>query len=224
MDDVIKEVLPLALTIAVVPLSIIGLVLLLFTRSAQTNASAFTGGRLLGLTAVVVIALTVAAGHDVSTDGSSSPVRSLIKVLAGILLVLGSVWQWRRHRERSDEPSLPKWMQRFDRATARRSFLAAFLISALEPLTVACAVDAGVSIAQAGLAVASSVVVVAVFILVATVTNTGLLAIYIAGGARAEQKLDAVRSWLVANHATVSMAVLFLLGLVLIGRGAPGIG
>jgi threonine/homoserine/homoserine lactone efflux protein len=224
MDDVIGDILPLALTIALVPLSIIGLVLLLFTRRARTNATAFTTGRIVGLTVVVVIALSLAAGHDPSTHGSSSPVRSLIKVAAGVVLVLGSVWRWRRHREPSEEPSLPRWMQRLEQATPVLSLSAGFLISVLEPLTVAFAVDAGVSIAQAELPVGSSVVVVVVFIVVATVTNTGLLAIYLAGGTTAEEKFGAVKRWLVVNHTTVSMAVLLILGIVLIGRGAPGIG
>jgi hypothetical protein len=223
MGAALGEVLPFALTIAIVPLSIISLVLLLLSRRARTNAIAFTSGRILGLAVVLGIALSVAAGQSVSVDPGSSPVVSLIKVLLGIVLVLGSVRRWLRHRGHSGEPSLPGWMQRLDQASPRLSLVAGFLISALEPVTLAFAVDAALSIAQAELPFVSSLVVVAVFVFVGTLTNTALLLIYLASGTRAEKKLTSVRGWITANHEAVSTLVLFLLGAVLIGRGVPGI-
>jgi threonine/homoserine/homoserine lactone efflux protein len=222
MGAAIGDVLPLALTIAIVPVSIITLILLLLSRRARTNATAFTSGRILGLAVVAGIALSVAAGQS-AADPGSSPVVSLIKVLLGIVLVLASVRRWQRHRKDSGEPSLPGWMQRLDEATPALSLVAGFLISALEPLTLVFAIDAGLSIAHAELPFASTLVVIAVFVLVATVTNTAILLIYLAGATRAEPKLTSIRGWINANHEALSVVLLFVLGAILIGRGVPGI-
>jgi threonine/homoserine/homoserine lactone efflux protein len=223
MGAAIGDVLPLALTIAIVPVSIITLILLLLSRRARTNATAFTSGRILGLAVVAGIALSVAAGQSAAADPGSSPVVSLIKVLLGIVLVLASVRRWQRHRKDSGEPSLPGWMQRLDEATPALSLVAGFLISALEPLTLVFAIDAGLSIAHAELPFASTLVVIAVFVLVATVTNTAILLIYLAGATRAEPKLTSIRGWINANHEALSIVLLFVLGAILIGRGVPGI-
>jgi hypothetical protein len=148
----------------------------------------------------------------------------VIKVLVGVLLVVASLRRWQRHRKDSGEPSLPRWMQRLDEANIALSLVAGFLISALEPLTLALAIDAGLSISQADLPLVSSLIVLAVFVLVATVTNTAILLIYLAGATWAEPKLAAARGWITANHEAVSIVVLFLLGAVLVGRGLPGVG
>jgi hypothetical protein len=223
MGAAIGDVLPLALTIAIVPVSIISLILLLLTRRARANAIAFTSGRVLGLTVVAGLALSVAAGQSIAADPGSSPVASFVKVGLGIVLVLSGLRRWRRHRKGGGAPGLPGWMQRLDEATPVLSLGAGFLISTLEPLTLAFTVDAGLSIAQADLSFVSSLVVLAVFVLVATVTNTALLLIYVVGASRAEPKLASVRGWIHANHERLSTVLVFVLGAILIGRGVPGI-
>jgi threonine/homoserine/homoserine lactone efflux protein len=224
MGAAIGDVLPLALTIAIVPVSVITLILLLLTRRARANAIAFTSGRILGLTLVVGLALSVAAGQSITVDPGSSPVVSFVKLVLGIVLVLSGLRRWRRHRNEGGEPSLPGWMQRFDEATPALSVSAGFLISVVEPLTLAFAVDAGLSIAQADVSFVSSLVVLAVFVVVATVTNTALLLIYLASATRAQRKLTSVRGWIHANHERLTVALLFVLGAILIGRGVAGIG
>jgi Sap-like sulfolipid-1-addressing protein len=223
MGAATSDVVPLALTIAIVPVSIISLILLLLTRRARANAIAFTSGRILGLTVVAALALAVAAGQSIAVDPGSSPAASFVKIGLGIVLVLSGLRRWRRRRKDGGEPGLPGWMQRLDEATPALSLSAGFLISALEPLTLAFAVDAGLTIAQADLSFVSSLVVLAVFVLVATVTNTALLLMYLVGARRAEPKLASVRRWIHANHERLTTVLLFVLGAILIGRAVAGI-
>jgi hypothetical protein len=224
MSAALGDVLPLALTVAIVPVSIITLTVLLLSRHPRSNAIAFTGGRILGLTVVVGAALFLGAGESVAAHKGSSPVGSVLKVLVGILLVVAGVRRWRRHRKESGEPSLPGWMRRLDEATTALSLIAGFLISVLEPLTLALAIEAGLSIAHADLPLVSALTVLAVFVLVATVTNTAILLVYLAGATWAEPKLAAARGWITAHHEKVSIVVLCLLGAVLVGKGLPGVG
>ena len=223
MGAALGDVIPLALTVAIVPVSIICLILLLLSRRARTNSTAFTGGRILGLAVIVGLALAVAAGRHVEVDPGSSPVLALVKVLLGIVLVLASVRRWRRQRKDRGEPRLPPWMARLDDATPALSLGAGVLISTAEPLTLVFAIDAGLSTAQAELSFASTVVVVAVFVLVATATNIAILLLYLAGANRAEPRLTSMRGWINANHESLSTVLLFILGVILIGRGVPGI-
>jgi Sap-like sulfolipid-1-addressing protein len=148
----------------------------------------------------------------------------VLKVLAGVLLVVVGLRRWRRHRNDTGEPSLPGWMQRLDEANTALSLMAGFLISVLEPLTLALAIDAGLSISHADLPFVSSLIVLALFVLAATVTNTVILLVYLAGATWAEPKLAGARGWITANHETVSIVVLCLLGVVLLGKGLPGVG
>ena len=224
MGGAIGDVLPLALTVAIVPVSIISLVFLLLSRRARANAVAFTGGRILGLAVAVALAAAVAAGRSIDINTGSSQVISILKVVAGVVLILAGAWRWRRHRRGSGEHSLPRWMERLEEATPALSFGAGFLVSTLEPLTLACAVDAGLAIAKADLSFLSSVVVAAVFVLVAASTNIALLAAYLAGATRAERKLTSVQVWIHAHHEGLSILLMPVLGVILVGRGLPGVG
>jgi threonine/homoserine/homoserine lactone efflux protein len=224
MSAALGDVLPLALTVAIVPVSIITLTVLLLSRHPRSNAIAFTAGRILGLTVVVGAALFLGAGEAVAAHKGTSPVGAVLKVLAGVLLVVAGLRRWRRHRKDRGEPSLPGWMQRLDEANTALSLLAGFLVSVLEPLTLALAIEAGLSISDADLPFVSSLIVLAVFVLVATATNTVLLLVYLAGATWAEPKLATARAWITANHETVSIVVLCLLGAVLLGNGLPAVG
>ena len=64
MGNVIGELLPLAVALATGPLPIIALMLILTSAGATAKGLAFVGGRITGLTVLVVAALAVLVSVD----------------------------------------------------------------------------------------------------------------------------------------------------------------
>ena len=94
MGEVIGELLPAAVVIAIGPIQIIAVILLLFSRRATANSLAFLGGWLLGLTALCVVAVIIER-PVVDAGGSGSQLGAVAQdlVLGGGLIVL-AVRQW----------------------------------------------------------------------------------------------------------------------------------
>jgi hypothetical protein len=69
------------------------------------------------------------------------------------------------------------------------------------------------------LGTADSVIVFAFFIVVASVGMAAPVILYLVAGKRAARTLDAAKSWLVENNATVMMVVFLVLASVLVGKG-----
>ena len=62
-------------------------------------------------------------------------------------------------------------------------------------------------------------VVLAVFIVVGTVTVAAPLVAYLALGSKADSTLNGWREWLAANNAAIMLVVFLVFGFVLIGQG-----
>jgi hypothetical protein len=78
---------------------------------------------------------------------------------------------------------------------------------------------AGVDIASARGPISTAVLVAAGFVLVATVSVTIPLLMYLAGGQAAERKIAGVKDWLLANENAVMMVLFLVVGAMLVGRG-----
>ena len=69
----------------------------------------------------------------------------------------------------------------------------------------------------------SKVLLVAGFVLIATLPYTGAAAYALLGGEAANARLDRARAWLVAHNRLIMAIVLGLLGLVLIAKGVAAL-
>ncbi len=89
MQQVLGEVLPLALGIAISPIPVIAIILMLITPKARSNGLAFLVGWMAGLLIVGGLALVVAnvAGASASS-GSSSQASAVIRLVLGLLLLV----------------------------------------------------------------------------------------------------------------------------------------
>ncbi|MDH3226570.1 MAG: GAP family protein, partial [Thermoleophilia bacterium] len=66
MGQVIGDILPTAIAVAISPLPIIAVILMLFTADARRNGTAFLGGWIGGLAVAGAIVLAVASAADLS--------------------------------------------------------------------------------------------------------------------------------------------------------------
>jgi hypothetical protein len=223
MSEAIGAVLPLALGIAASPISIIAVILMLFSARARPNGVAFLVGWVLALTVVGAIALVLAEAGRVGSDDSSSNVAALLKGLLGVLFLLLAVRQWRSRPAEGEQAPMPKWMAAIDSFTTGRSLAVAALLAGVNPKNLALTVGAGLAIAQAGATGASAVVALIVFVVVASLSVAVPVVYYLAAGEGAKQTLDGWRSWLMANDSTVMTVLFVVLGFVLIGQAVSAL-
>jgi hypothetical protein len=219
MSDAIGAVLPLAIGVAVSPISIIAVILMLFSARARQNGPAFLAGWVLALAVVGAILLVLAEAGRVGSDDASSNVAALLKALLGVLFLFLAARQWRSRPAESEQAPMPKWMGAIDSFTTGRSFGLAALLAGVNPKNLALTVGAGVAIAQSGATGVSAVVALIVYVVVASLSVAIPVVYYLAAGESAKQTLDGWKAWLLANNSAIMTVLFVVLGFVLIGQG-----
>ena len=92
-----------------------------------------------------------------------------------------------------------------------------------QPKNLIITAGAAASIAESGLSSGDAAVVIAVFVVVASLSVAGLVAYRLFGGDGARESLDRLRAWLGIHNAAVMTAILAVIGAKLIGDGLGGI-
>lgn len=215
MGEAIGQILGLAIGVAISPVPIIALILMLFSRSAAANSLSFLLGWLIGIAGVAIAVLAI--GLESSGDDADS--GGVAKVVIGALFILLAARQWRSRPADGEQPTLPGWMATVDSFTPPKAFGLAILLSAVNPKNLGLTIAAGATIGSVDLDGAEQAVVVAVYVVLASITLIVPVVGYLAARDRMTPVLDSMKSWLTANNATV-MAVLFLvLGAKVLGDG-----
>ncbi len=223
MGQAIGEILPLAIGVAISPVPIIAIILMLGTPRARSTGVAFAAGWLAGLTIAGAIMLAVASGNADGDSGEPATWASLLKLGLGLLFLLLAGKQWRGRPQPGQEAAMPKWMQAIDSFTTGKSLGIGVLLSALNPKNLALTIAAATLIAQAGLSNGQEAGVLAVFVLLGSLTILGPLAVYLALGARAKQILEGMKAWMSAHNAAIMTVLLLVLGAKLTGDGIGGL-
>lgn len=216
MGEAIGAILGEAIGVAISPVPIIAVILMLFSKSAKTNSLSFLVGWLIGLlgAGLIVLALGIAA-----SDGAPSTASGVIKILIGAVFILLGIKQWRSRPKPGEQAKTPGWMSAIDDFTTAKAFGAGLVLSAVNPKNLGLTIAAAASIGSAGLSSGEEIVVLVVFVLIASVGVAAPVVMNLILGSKAEHTLNEMKEWLVANNATV-MAVLFVvLGAKVLGGG-----
>lgn len=220
MGEVVGDLLPLAIGVAISPIPIIAVILMLLAPRAQGASFGFLVGWVTGIAVAVVVVLLLAGGvTDDSTGDEPSVVASWIRLVLGVLLVLLAVMQWRGRPKQGEKPSLPGWLQAIDKVTPGKAIGLGFLLSAVNPKNLAMAIAAGVAVGSAGLSGGQEAVAVVVFVLIAASTVAIPVVAYVLAPDGMQRPLDALKSWLEVNNTTVMAVLLLVIGSVVFGKG-----
>ena len=222
IGEAIGGILPLAIAVDISVLSIIAVILMLITPRARSNGPAFVAGWVLGLAVVGGLVLIIADAAGVASSSGPSTAAYAIKLTLGVLLLLLAVRQWRSRPGPGEQAPAPKWMASLDSFTPVKSLGLGSAMSGVNPKNLALTA-AAISIAQAGLPGGQQAGVLAVFVVVGTVTVAAPLVVYLALGSKADSTLNGWREWLAANNAAIMLVVFLVFGFVLIGQGIAGL-
>jgi len=218
MGEAIGESLPIAVGVLVSPMPIVALVLMLVSRHASSNGTAFVAGWLAGIFVLgTVVALVVGAAG--SGDADTPTWAALLKIVLGALLLLLALHSWRGRPAEGESAPTPSWMAALDEFNAFKAFGTGVLLGSVNPKNLLLVVSAASTIVTATAVTGERIVAMAVFTLVASLGVLVPFGIYLLAGERAARLLEGIKAWMIANNAAIMTVLLVVLGVKMVGDG-----
>lgn len=218
MNDVIGQLIPLAVGIAISPIPIIAVILMLFAPRAGGTSFGFLIGWVAGIAIASGVFTLLAGSLDSGSDDPSST-TSWIRIGLGVLLLLLGIREWRSRPHEGEEPKMPHWMSAIDGFTPIKATGMGFLLSAVNPKNLMMCVAAGAAVGSAGLDSGDEFKALAVFVVLAACSVAAPVIAWAVASDRLKEPLDHLKQWLQRNNATVMAVLLVVLGAVMIGKG-----
>jgi sulfite exporter TauE/SafE len=217
---VLTELIPLALVVALSPLSIIPAVLVLRSPKPRPTSLAFLAGWLVALAVVTQIFLEASSLLGGGSDKPKPPWASWARIVAGALLIAFGVYRWLT-RNKSDHA--PKWMNSFATITPPRAVVTAMVLVVVNPKVLFMCAAAGLAIGSEGLHRAGAELGVLYYVVIAGFSVALPILAYAVSGDRLDPALSRVKDWMEAQHATLVAAILVVLGAMVLYKGIHGI-
>ncbi|WP_231976867.1 GAP family protein [Mycobacterium sp. E740] len=215
----LTELIPLALVIALSPLSIIPAVLVLHTPRPRPTGLAFLAGWLIGLAVLTTVFLQVSGllgGRGDRPPGWASWLR----VVVGAALIVLGLYRW---FTRKQSAHTPRWMQSLSKLTPVRAGGAAMALTVVNPKVLFICAAAGLAIGTAGGGSRDDWVAVAWFVVAAGSTVAAPILAYAVSGDRLDDPLARLKDWTERQHAALVAAILVVIGLLVLYKGIHGL-
>jgi threonine/homoserine/homoserine lactone efflux protein len=214
VDFGLTELIPLALLIALSPLSIIPGILMLHTPRPRPTSIAFLAGWALGIaviTAAFVIASDLSAGLD-----RKSAATPYVRIVIGVALIALGLYRW---LTRNRAQHTPKWLTSMTSAGPGRAFVTAIVLSVANLKVFAMCAAAGAAIGTAALGSTGAWQAVAVFTVVAASSVALPVLGYLVAGERLDEPLNRLKVWMEDNHSALMGVILVVIGAALLYKG-----
>jgi threonine/homoserine/homoserine lactone efflux protein len=213
------ELIPLALVVALSPLSIIPAVLVLHSPAPRPTGLAYLAGWLVGLAVLTQIFVEVS---NVLGGGLDKPPgwASWVRIVAGGALVVVGTYKWLT-RGRSDHS--PKWMNGFAKITPAKALVTAIVLVVANPKVLFMCAAAGLAIGTEGLGRSGATLGVLYYVAMAGSTVALPILAYAVSGDRLHQPLTRLKDWMEAQHAALVAGIVIVLGLLVLYKGLHGL-
>jgi threonine/homoserine/homoserine lactone efflux protein len=217
-SELLGELAPLALVVALSPFSVIPPVLLVLhsTRPRATGLT-FMLGWIAGLAVSTAVFLQIPRVIGGSGEGSQAW-TAWARIGIGAVLLLFGVLRWlTRHRATES----PKWLNRLSKVTPAAAAGVGFVLPLVNPKFL-------VANAAAGLVLGSSDSSVpwlwlAFYTILAASTVVLPILAYVAAPDRLDPALAKIKVWLDRQHAPLTAVILVAIGVVLVYQGIRGL-
>ena len=214
----LTELIPLALVVALSPLSIIPAVLVLHAPRPRSAGLAFLAGWLIGLAALTIVFVEIS---DLFGDLSKPPGwASWLRVVIGAALIVFGLYRWLTRKRSAHTPA---WMQSLSKLTPPRAGLAALALTVVNPKVLFICAAAGLAIGTAGLGSTHIWIAVIWYVAVAGSTVAIPIVAYAVSGERLDGALQRLKEWMEQQHATLVAAILIVIGLLVLYKGIHGL-
>lgn len=217
--SVLIELVPLALVVALSPLSIIPAVLVLHTARPRPTALAFLAGWLVGLAALTSIFLEV-SGLIGGLGGKPPGWASWLRIVVGAALIVFGVYRWLMRKKSAHTP---KWMQSMSKLTPARAGVTGLALTIVNPKVLFICAAAGLAIGTTGLGGTRVWLAVLWYVVVAGSTVALPILAYAVSGDRLNEPLTRLKEWMERQHAVLVAGILVVIGLMVLYKGIHGL-
>ena len=214
----LTELIPLALVVALSPLSIIPAVLVLHTPRPRSTGLAFLVGWLVGLAALTSIFLEV-SGLVGGLGGKPPGWASWLRIVVGIALIVFGVYRWLTR----ESAHTPKWIQSLSKLTPARAGVTGLALTIVNPKVLFICAAAGLAIGTTGLGGTRVWLAVIWYVAVAGSTVALPILAYAVSGDRLHEPLVRLKDWMERQHAVLVAAILVVIGLLVLYKGIHGL-
>jgi threonine/homoserine/homoserine lactone efflux protein len=214
----LTELIPLALVIALSPLSIIPAVLVLHTPRPRPTGLAFLLGWLVAL--AVLTAIFVEVSGLVGGLDKPPPWASWLRIAVGAALIVFGTYRWLTRKRAAH---VPKWMSSLTTITPSRAGVTAVILVVVNPKVLFICAAAGLAIGTEGLGRAGAYLAVVYFVAVASSTVALPVLAYAVSGDRLNEPLTRLKDWMERQHAALVAAILIVIGILVLYKGVHGL-
>lgn len=209
---VLGQLVPLALVVALSPLTIIpAIVLVLQSERARSTGLAFLAGWVLGLAATTAVFVQLPR----LLDGLNRPGPAWapwVRIALGIALVALGGWRLAtRHRVTAQ----PAWLNRLSRMSPVGAAAIGVALILVNPKALVMNAAAGLVIGTAGLGMAGAWLAVAYYTVIAGSTVLVPILAYAVAGERVDPQLERLKQWMERQHAVLIAGLFAAVGLLL---------
>lgn len=215
LGSLLTTLIPLALVVALSPITVIPAVLVLHTARPRETGLSFLIGWLAGLAALTA-AFVAASGLLGGLTDTPPTWASWLRIVVGVALIAFGGYRWAtRHRH----GEMPGWMRRFTSMTAPRAGLTAVALAVIRPEVLFMCAAAGLAIGSAGLTATGNWQAAVLFVAVAASTVMVPIAGYLAASDRFDPALNRLKDWMEQQHAALLAVILVLIGAMVTYNG-----
>lgn len=229
MWDALGGTFALAMALTLSPLSITAVLVLGLGARGSLRALLFSIGWFVSMFAVTfVTALVTGSAVEDDPEGTAGGIDILHLVFGVLFFVLAYV-TWRRrpsatseaeHAAVGDEKEKNGLFARIDNLGLASCVAVGFAMGLLIIKNPPLAISAGVQLGSVpDITVAKTVVVVAIFALLATIAPLALLGFMVIGGEKVRGTLQNGRTWIEQHMTGVTLAILLIVGTIFLGEG-----
>ena len=217
MVDVVGDLLPYAVGVALSPVPLIAVFLVLGAPSGRVAGAALVGARILTVAGVAAVAAFLA--DLLPESNGTSPLGVLLRIVLGAALMVWAVVQIVRRPDKDENNDQPTWMVSMGSASVPAAARIGVVLSTANVKELAFGTGAGLMIAAGDLGVGATIAAALVYAVVACLATVVAVVAFWFAEDRISRTVDRTRVWLVRNSAVLVAFVLLVIGAVLVGDG-----
>jgi cytochrome c biogenesis protein CcdA len=216
----LPTVLLYGLVAAASPLALASTLMVLRSGRGRLNGSAFLIGFVLGQAVTCLVAVAIGALVTPEHRKGHDTIAAVLALALGALL-LAAAWRLRseppREARAAGSPRTKALLERLARLRPTTAFGVGTLLGIGGPKRLTITLLTAATISLAGIDTVERLVLVALYVVVASLPVWLPVVVYLLAGRRADAWIDRVEAWLTANQRPIAFGSTLVVGVLLVG-------
>ncbi|MBG6085517.1 GAP family protein [Zhihengliuella flava] len=218
MSELLGDLLPTAIGLAISPIPIVAIVLLLLMPRARVKSVLFLIGWLAGI--IVLAGLFAVAGGSLPEPDpeASKPLLGSLQLLLGGAALFFAITQWRARPRGDAQPAAPQWMASMEGLSPAAIFGLGALLASVNPKNLILNANAGLSIGSGAASWGQALALLAFVAVIGGISVWVPVLANLIWEERLRQPLARLRDELQRYNAIIMAVLLLMIGAQMIGK------